>query len=53
MGLVLVDADVPGLSNSLKEQVTRMIGRAAHVPVLEPSDSQEAKDFMKLAFEMS
>ncbi|CVI72135.1 2-oxoacid ferredoxin oxidoreductase [Clostridiales bacterium CHKCI001] len=52
-GLVLVAADDPGLYSSQNEQDTRMIGRAAHVPVLEPSDSQEAKDFMKFAFEMS
>ena len=30
-----------------------MIGRAAHVPVLEPSDSQEAKDFVKYGYELS
>ena len=30
-----------------------MIGRSAHVPVLEPSDSQEAKDFIKLAYDLS
>lgn len=52
-GLVLVAADDPGLYSSQNEQDTRMIGRAAHVPVLEPSDSQEAKDFIKFAFEMS
>lgn len=52
-GLVLVAADDPGLYSSQNEQDTRMIGRAAHVPVLEPSDSQEAKDFMKFAFDLS
>ena len=52
-GLVLVAADDPGLYSSQNEQDTRMIGRAAGVPVIEPSDSQEAKDFMKYAFEMS
>ena len=30
-----------------------MIGRAAHVPVLEPSDSQEAKDFVKFGYDLS
>ncbi|SET59609.1 indolepyruvate ferredoxin oxidoreductase subunit alpha [[Clostridium] polysaccharolyticum] len=52
-GLVLVAADDPGLYSSQNEQDTRCIGRAAQVPVIEPSDSQEAKDFMKFAFEMS
>ncbi len=52
-GLVLVAADDPGLYSSQNEQDTRMVGRAAQVPVLEPSDSEEAKDFVKLAFELS
>jgi len=52
-GLVLVAADDPGLYSSQNEQDTRCVARAAQVPVLEPSDSQEAKDFMKLAFELS
>ena len=52
-GLVLVAADDPGLYSSQNEQDTRMVARAAQVPVLEPSDSQEAKDFVKLAFELS
>ncbi len=52
-GSVFVVADDPGLASSQNEQDTRMIGRASHVPVLEPSDSQEAKDFMKFGFELS
>ncbi len=52
-GLVAVVADDPGMYSSQNEQDTRQICRAAQVPVLEPSDSQEAKDFMKLAFELS
>jgi len=52
-GLVLVAADDPGLYSSQNEQDTRCVARAALVPVLEPSDSQEAKDFMKYAFELS
>lgn len=52
-GLVLVAADDPGLYSSQNEQDTRMVARAANVPVVEPSDSQEAKEFMKFAFEMS
>ena len=52
-GLVLVAADDPGMYSSQNEQDTRMIGRAAMVPVLEPSDSSEAKEFMKFAYEIS
>ena len=52
-GMVLVVADDPGLYSSQNEQDTRMIGRASMVPVIEPSDSQEAKDYIKYAFELS
>ena len=52
-GLVLVAADDPGLYSSQNEQDTRRVARAANVPVLEPADSQEAKDFVKAAFEIS
>lgn len=52
-GLVIVVADDPGLASSQNEQDTRMIARSAHLPVIEPSDSNEAKEFMKYAFELS
>lgn len=52
-GLVLVAADDPGLYSSQNEQDTRCVARAAAVPVLEPSDSAEAKEFTKIAFELS
>ena len=52
-GLVIVVADDPGLASSQNEQDTRMIARSAHLPVLEPSDSAEAKEFMKVAYEIS
>ena len=52
-GLVLVVADDPGLYSSQNEQDTRMVARAAQIPVIEPSDSAEAKDFFKTAFELS
>ena len=52
-GLVLCVADDPFMHSSQNEQDTRFIARAAHVPVIEPSDSQECKDFMKRAFELS
>lgn len=52
-GLVLIVADDPGLYSSQNEQDTRAVARAAKVPVLEPSDSQEAKEFVKIAFDLS
>lgn len=52
-GSVIVVADDPGLASSQNEQDTRMIARAAHVPVLEPSDSSEAKEFLKYAYTLS
>ena len=52
-GLVIVVADDPGLYSSQNEQDTRMVARAAQIPVIEPSDSAEAKDFFKTAFELS
>lgn len=52
-GLVFVVADDPGLYSSQNEQDTRMLALAAKLPVLEPSDSQEAKDFVKEAFHLS
>ncbi len=52
-GLVMVAADDPGMYSSQNEQDTRCIARAAQVPVLEPSDSSEAKEFVKFAYEMS
>lgn len=52
-GLVLVAADDPGMYSSQNEQDSRMVARAAMVPVVEPSDSAEAKEFMKYAFNLS
>lgn len=52
-GLLFMVADDPGLYSSQNEQDTRMIARAAGVPVLEPSDSAEAKEFVKIGFELS
>ncbi len=52
-GLVVAVADDPAMFSSQNEQDTRLIARAANVPVIEPSDSAEAKDFMKLAFTLS
>ena len=52
-GLVTVVADDPGMYSSQNEQDTRQICRAANVPVLEPSDSADAKEFIKFAYEIS
>ena len=52
-GLVLVVADDPGLYSSQNEQDTRMVARAAQIPVIEPSDSAEAKELFKEAFALS
>ncbi len=52
-GLVAIVADDPGLYSSQNEQDTRAVARAAKVPVVEPSDSYEAKEFVKFAFDLS
>ncbi len=52
-GMVMVAADDPGMHSSQNEQDSRFYARAAHVPMLEPSDSAEAKEFTKLAFKLS
>ncbi|HMK52348.1 MAG TPA: indolepyruvate ferredoxin oxidoreductase subunit alpha [Thermodesulfobacteriota bacterium] len=52
-GLVLLTADDPELYSSQNEQDNRNYAKFAKVPMFEPSDSQEAKDFIKLAFEVS
>jgi len=52
-GLIVCVADDPGQHSSQTEQDTRHYARLAKVPVFEPSDSQEAKDFVALAMEVS
>ncbi|UYO45623.1 indolepyruvate ferredoxin oxidoreductase subunit alpha [Rhodopseudomonas palustris] len=52
-GLVLIVCDDPGIHSSQNEQDSRIYGQLANIPVLEPSDAQEAYDFTKLAFEIS
>ena len=51
--LVVVTADDPGLFSSQNEQDNRWYARLAKIPLLEPADSQEAKDFVVLAAELS
>ena len=52
-GMVLVVADDPGMHSSQNEQDSRNYAKAAKLPMLEPSDSEECRDFTKLAFEIS
>ena len=52
-GLVYVVADDPGCNSSQTEQDNRLIAKFAGIPLLEPSDSQECKDFVGRAFELS
>lgn len=52
-GLVIAVADDVGLSSSPNEQGSRFWGRFAHLPVLEPADSQEAYAMTKAAFDLS
>ena len=51
--LVVVSADDPSLHSSQNEQDNRNYAKFMKIPMLEPSDSQEAKEFIKLAFEIS
>ncbi len=51
--LVVVTADDPGLFSSQNEQDNRWYARLFKIPLLEPADSQEAKDFVVLAVELS
>ena len=52
-GFVIITADDPGMHSSQNEQDNRHYARAAKLPLLEPSDSQEAKDLVKKGFELS
>ncbi|MEL7562293.1 indolepyruvate ferredoxin oxidoreductase subunit alpha [Dehalogenimonas sp. 4OHTPN] len=52
-GLVIVAADDPGIHSSQNEQDSRNYARLGKVPCLEPSDSQEAYDFARSAFQLS
>lgn len=52
-GLVIMVADDPGMHSSQNEQDSRFYAMSSKVPMLEPSDSQECKDFAREAFEIS
>jgi indolepyruvate ferredoxin oxidoreductase alpha subunit len=52
-GLVVVSADDPGMHSSQNEQDNRYYAKFAKVPLLEPVDPQETKDFVGIAFGLS
>ena len=52
-GLIVITADEPGMHSSQNEQDNRLFAPHAKVAMVEPSDSQECKDFVKHAFEIS
>ncbi len=52
-GLVIISADDPAMHSSQNEQDNRYYAKFAKVPMLEPTDSQESKDFVGLALEIS
>ncbi len=52
-GLVIVTADDPYMHSSQNEQDNRFYAKFAKVPMLEPTDSQEALDLIKEAFKIS
>ncbi|MEG2174654.1 MAG: thiamine pyrophosphate-dependent enzyme, partial [Oscillospiraceae bacterium] len=52
-GMVVVTADEPGQHSSQNEQDNRNYAKMAKIPLLEPSDSQECRDMVVLAFELS
>lgn len=51
--LVVVSADDPGMHSSQNEQDNRLYAKFAGIPMLEPSDSEEARRFTRFAFELS
>ncbi len=52
-GLVVVVADDPSMHSSQNEQDSRYYGKFAMIPILEPSNQQEAYDMMFYAFDLS
>lgn len=52
-GLVIMVADDPGMHSSQNEQDSRFYARSSKTPMLEPADSQECKDFVKQAYDIS
>lgn len=52
-GLVVVSADDPSMHSSQNEQDSRFYGKFAQIPIMEPSNQQEAYNMTRYAFELS
>lgn len=52
-GFLLVTGDDPGMASSQNEQDNRIFAKFANCPVFDPANSQEAKDFVKVALDIS
>lgn len=52
-GLVIIAADDPAMFSSQNEQDSRFYARSAHIPMLEPADSEECRLFTAMAFDLS
>lgn len=52
-GLILISADDPGCHSSQNEQDNRYYAKFAKIPCIEPTNSQQAKDYVKIAYEIS
>lgn len=52
-GFLLVTGDDPGMSSSQNEQDNRIFAKFANCPIFDPSNSQEAKDFVKVGLDIS
>ena len=52
-GFLLVTGDDPGMASSQNEQDNRILGKFANIPIFDPSSSSEAKDFVKVALDIS
>lgn len=52
-GFIVISADDPSMHSSQNEQDNRFYAKFAQIPMLEPCDSQEAKDFVKIGLDIS
>lgn len=52
-GFLLVTGEDPEMASSQNEQDNRIFGKFAHMPILDPSDSNEAKEFVKIGLDIS
>ncbi|MET3616570.1 indolepyruvate ferredoxin oxidoreductase alpha subunit [Peptoniphilus olsenii] len=52
-GFLLITGDDPGMASSQNEQDNRILGKFANMAIFDPSDSQESKDYVKIALDLS